>query len=61
MHDGAKIRVMEFIYSSASRQRFNSNGLNTDQPDYFDFAGPTFAPVPLAGSFVRWMYGRFLA
>ena len=61
MHDGAQNPGYGVCLSNASRLRFNSDGLNTDQPDYFDFTGPTFAPVPLAGSFVRWMYGRFLA
>jgi hypothetical protein len=23
--------------------------------------GPTFAPVPLVGPFLRWLYGRFVA
>ncbi|MFM9103993.1 MAG: transcriptional regulator, partial [Cyanobium sp.] len=26
----------------------------------FDFVGPTFAPVPVIGGFVRWLYGRFV-
>jgi hypothetical protein len=28
--------------------------------DYFDFVGPTFAPVPVVGGFVRWLYRRFV-
>ena len=32
-----------------------------DHRDYFDFVGPTFAPVPVIGPFVRWMYRRFVS
>lgn len=58
---GLKIKGIEFVYPGASRLRFNAEGLIVDHRDYFDFVGPTFAPVPLVGGFVRWLYGRFVA
>jgi hypothetical protein len=58
---GLKIKGIEFVYPGATRLRFNAEGLIVDHRDYFDFVGPTFAPVPLVGGFVRWLYGRFVA
>jgi hypothetical protein len=58
---GLKIRGIEFIYPGTTRLRFNAAGKIVDHRDYFDFVGPTFAPVPVVGGFVRWLYGRFVA
>jgi hypothetical protein len=57
---GLKIRGIEFLYPGTTRLLFNSDGKITDHRDYFDFVGPTFAPVPIVGGFVRWLYGRFV-
>lgn len=57
---GLKIKGIEFIYPGVSRLHFNSEGLIVEHRDYFDFVGPTFAPVPLLGGFVRWLYQRFV-
>ena len=45
----------------ATRLRFNPDGKIGDHRDYFDFVGPTFAPVPVIGGLVRWLYKRFVA
>lgn len=58
---GLKIKGIEFIYPGTSRLRINAEGKIVDHRDYFDFVGPTFAPVPIVGSFVRWLYKRFVA
>jgi hypothetical protein len=58
---GLKIKGIEFIYPGTSRLRLGADGRIIDHRDYFDFVGPTFAPVPLLGGFVRWLYGRFVA
>lgn len=58
---GLKIQGMLFIYPGTTRLLFNEAGLICDHRDYFDFVGPTFAPVPVLGSFVRWLYGRFVS
>jgi hypothetical protein len=57
---GLKIKGMLFIYPGTTRLLFNDQGLIRDHRDYFDFVGPTFAPVPVIGGFVRWLYGRFV-
>lgn len=57
---GLKIKGLEFVYPGASRLRLNDQGKVCDHCDYFDFVGPTFAPVPLIGGFVRWLYKRFV-
>ena len=57
---GLKIKGIEFVYPGATRLRLNQDGLVCDHRDYFDFVGPTFAPVPLVGGFVRWLYKRFV-
>ena len=51
---GLKIKGIEFLYHGA-------DGRIVEHRDYFDFVGPTFAPVPVVGGFVRWLYGRFVA
>jgi len=58
---GLMIKGIEFLYPGTTRLRLNAAGKITDHRDYFDFVGPTFAPVPLIGGFVRWLYGRFVA
>ena len=58
---GLKIKGIEFVYPGTTRLRFGADGKIVDHRDYFDFVGPTFAPVPVLGGFVRWMYGRFVA
>lgn len=57
---GLKIKGIEFLYPGTSRLRFNGEGKVCDHRDYFDFVGPTFAPVPVVGGFVRWLYKRFV-
>ena len=46
---GLKIKGMLFIYPGTTRLLFNEAGLIRDHRDYFDFVGPTFAPVPVVG------------
>ncbi len=58
---GLKIRGIEFLYPGTTRLRFGADGRIVDHRDYFDFVGPTFAPVPLVGPFTRWLYRRFVA
>ena len=58
---GLKIKGIEFVYPGTTRLRFGADGKIVEHRDYFDFVGPTFAPVPLLGGFVRWLYGRFVA
>ncbi|MGC6483872.1 MAG: nuclear transport factor 2 family protein [Synechococcus sp.] len=57
---GLKIKGIEFIYPGVSRLRLDQHGRVCDHRDYFDFVGPTFAPVPLVGGVVRWLYKRFV-
>jgi hypothetical protein len=57
---GLKIRGIEFVYPGATRLHFDAEGRIDDHRDYFDFALPTFGPVPLIGGFTRWLYGRFV-
>jgi len=57
---GLKIKGVEFVYPGTSRLRLNGLGQVCDHRDYFDFVGPTFAPVPVVGGFVRWLYKRFV-
>ena len=56
---GLKIIGKEFIYPGTTRLKFSENGLIKEHRDYFDFCGPTFEPVPILGSFFRWLYARF--
>ena len=58
---GLKIMGKEFIYPGTTRLIFSDNGLINEHRDYFDFCGPTFGPVPFLGSFIRWMYTRFVS
>jgi hypothetical protein len=58
---GLKIKGIEFVYPGTTRLRFGADGKIVEHRDYFDFVGPTFAPVPLVGGFVRWLYGRFVS
>jgi len=58
---GLKIMGKEFIYPGTTRLIFSKNGLIKEHRDYFDFCGPTFGPVPLLGSFIRWLYARFVS
>ncbi len=58
---GLKIMGKEFIYPGTTRLIFSENGLIQEHRDYFDFCGPTFGPVPILGSFVRWLYRQFVS
>tara|TARA_B100000945_G_C20297560_1_gene556387 strand:+ start:138 stop:569 length:432 start_codon:yes stop_codon:yes gene_type:complete len=57
---GLKILNKEFIYPGTTRLIFGDQGKIKEHRDYFDFCGPTFGPVPILGSFIRWLYGRFV-
>ena len=56
---GLKIFRKEFIYPGTTRLIFGESGKIKEHRDYFDFCGPTFSPVPLLGSFIRWLYKKF--
>lgn len=56
---GLRIKGLEFTYEGTTRLTFNSEGKVSDHRDYFDFVGPTFAPIPVLGGVVRWLYRRF--
>ncbi len=58
---GLKIMGKEFIYPGTTRIMFAENGLIKEHRDYFDFCGPTFGPIPILGSFIRWLYARFIS
>ena len=58
---GLKIMGKEFIYPGTTRLLFGENGLIKEHRDYFDFCGPTFAPVPLLGNFIKWLYSMFVS
>ena len=58
---GLKIMGKEFIYPGTTRLIFSKNGLIKEHRDYFDFCGPTFGPVPILGTFIRWLYSRFVS
>ncbi len=58
---GLKIMGKEFIYPGTTRLIFSKDGLIKEHRDYFDFCGPTFGPVPILGSFIRWLYSRFIS
>ncbi len=58
---GLKIMGKQFIYPGTTRLIFAENGLIKEHRDYFDFCGPTFSPVPILGSFIRWLYARFVS
>tara|TARA_X000001036_G_C20257216_1_gene634654 strand:+ start:29 stop:460 length:432 start_codon:yes stop_codon:yes gene_type:complete len=58
---GLKIMGKEFIYPGTTRLIFSENGKIQEHRDYFDFCGPTFGPVPVLGTFIRWLYARFIS
>ena len=58
---GLKILNKEFIYPGTTRLTFGESGKIKEHRDYFDFCGPTFSPVPVLGTFIRWLYGRFVS
>ena len=58
---GLKIFNKEFIYPGTTRLTFGQSGKIKEHRDYFDFCGPTFAPVPLLGNFIRWLYSMFVS
>jgi len=58
---GLKILGKEFIYPGTTRLIFSESGLIKEHRDYFDFCGPTFGPVPILGTFVKWIYSRFVS
>ena len=58
---GLKILNKEFIYPGTTRLIFSENGLIKEHRDYFDFCGPTFGPVPVLGSLIKWIYKRFVS
>ena len=55
-----KILKKEFIYPGTTKLVFGKTGKIKEHRDYFDFCGPTFGPVPVLGSFIRWLYGLFV-
>ena len=57
---GLKIMGKEFIYPGTTRLIFGNSGKIKSHRDYFDFCGPTFGPIPILGSFVRWIYNKFV-
>ena len=58
---GLKIMGKEFVYPGTTRLIFSQNGLIQEHRDYFDFCGPTFAPIPILGPFIKWLYSRFVS
>lgn len=58
---GLRIKGIEFVYPGTTRFRIGTDGKIIEHRDYFDFVGPTFEPVPVVGSFVRWLYRRFVS
>ena len=57
---GLKILKKEFIYPGTTKLVFSKTGKIKEHRDYFDFCGPTFGPVPILGSFIRWLYSIFV-
>ena len=58
---GLKIMGKEFIYPGTTRLLFGEDGLIKEHRDYFDFCGPTFGPIPILGSFIRFIYSKFVS
>ncbi len=58
---GLRIMGKEFIYPGTTRLIFAESGLIKEHRDYFDFCGPTFGPIPVLGTFIRWLYARFVS
>jgi len=57
---GLKIKGVELLYPGTTRLLLNEEGGICNHRDYFDFIVPTFAPVPVLGGIVRWLYARFV-
>ena len=57
---GLKIRGLEFIYDGTTRLIFDNYGKVIEHRDYFDFCKGTFGNIPVIGSFLRWLYARFV-
>jgi len=57
---GLKIKGVELLYPGTTRLLLNEEGRICNHRDYFDFIVPTFAPVPVLGGIVRWLYARFV-
>tara|TARA_Y100001933_G_scaffold26711_1_gene22445 strand:- start:42 stop:473 length:432 start_codon:yes stop_codon:yes gene_type:complete len=57
---GLKILNKEFIYPGTTRLTFSKNGKIKEHRDYFDFCGPTFAPIPVLGKFIKYLYSLFV-
>jgi hypothetical protein len=51
---GLTIKGIEVVYPDTTRMRIGATGRNVERRDCFDFVGPTVAPVPVVGGFVRW-------
>ena len=58
---GLKIKGVEFTYLGTTRLILGEDGRIIKHRDYFDFVGPTFGPVPILGSIVRWIYKQFVS
>ena len=58
---GLKILNKEFIYPGTTRLIFGESGKIKEHRDYFDFCGPTFSPIPVLGSFIKWLYSKFVS
>ena len=58
---GLKILNKEFIYPGTTRLTFGESGKIKEHRDYFDFCGPTFSPIPVLGTFIKWLYSRFVS
>ena len=58
---GLMIKGSEFTYPGTTRLVFGEDGRIVNHRDYFDFVGPTFGPVPVLGTVVRWIYKRFVS
>ena len=57
---GLKIKKLVFLYDGTTRLIFDQEGKVKEHRDYFDFCTGTFGKVPVIGSFVRWLYSRFV-
>ena len=55
---GLKILGKEFVYPGTTRLVFGENGLIKEHRDYFDFV--VLDPFIL-GSFIRWLYSKFVS
>ena len=57
---GLKIKGLEFLYDGTTRLIFDEDGKVKEHRDYFDFCSGTFGNLPILGSFIRWLYSRFV-